>query len=103
MKITVNSANAGLVLATNRSLNSIEFVSPPTRFGNGLFRLVDRHASGFERQLHCENFDYSWSSPRNNSSMITSPYPLLAGGNIKCTNLVATAVPPGASFELMVS
>jgi hypothetical protein len=101
--ITFDDSRIGDTLADNGRLNSITFVDPPSQFGAGLFRLIDRDSSGCERQIHCENFDHSLAIRRSNAALIAGGYPLLAKADIRFTKLLATAIPPGATFELVVS
>ena len=104
MLITVTTANVGLTLASNGTLNSIEFVDPPSRFGDGVFRLVNRDINGFETQLHCEDMSRSLAPPRSNCALVYGwGYVLLANGNIGFSQLVCTHCPPNAKFELTVS
>jgi hypothetical protein len=101
--IALDDSQIGDVLATDGVLQSIEFIDPPSRFGSGMFRLVDRDSSGFERAIHCENLDCTMAAPKSNTALIAGNYPMLGRASIPFTQLIATAVPAGASFELTVA
>jgi hypothetical protein len=96
----------GNVLASNGTLTSVRFTTPPpsTEYGRGVFQLVDKYAEWspgwpVPKQLCCVDVT-SNMFPAVSSGTAIYPTSTLMHSAVSFTNLILAQCPQGASFEI---
>jgi hypothetical protein len=101
--LTVTAADQGSVLATNRALTAMRYLTPPSSGrGVAMFELVDDAVPNavprtiYRLDLNSQMFAY----PQNNSAIYQQ---LIDGQQIAFGNLTAARVPVGCTIEIDIS